>query len=98
MPRPRVYESAAERQAAYRDRVREREQDEARARYEAAQKIPAALDRLRGAISEAALMDDADAKRLRGLETHELLSVLARQFEDRAEELRQARAAARSRR
>lgn len=97
MPRPRVYDSAAERQAAYRDRVREREQDETRARYEAASKIPAALDRLRGAITEAAQMDDADAKQLSGFETHELLTVLARRFEDRAEELRQAHTAARSR-
>lgn len=90
MPRPREYASAADRQAAYRARVRERENDEARARYEAAQKIPAALDRLRGAIAEAALLHDADAKLLHGLETHEFLSVLARRFEDRAEELRQA--------
>ncbi len=98
MPRPREYDSAADRQRAYRDRVREREQDEARVRYEAASKIPSALDRLRGAIAEAALLGDADAKLLRGLETHEILTALAQRLEDRAEELRQARAPARSRR
>lgn len=98
MPRPRIYESAAERQAAYRDRVRDRELDEARIRQEARLQVPLALARLRAGIDDAARMGDTDAKVLRTLADHEILAALTRRFEDRAEELRQVRAAARPKR
>jgi hypothetical protein len=95
MPRPKVYDSAADRQAAYRERVRERENDEARIAYEARQQIPHALDELDSVIAYGARLGDGDCLTLEKQDRAGRLRLLAQWLKadiDRDADERQAKA------